>query len=163
MPNLSLSETEAARVASKRGGRRVTLADIEANIADRLFFTGDQAWQITRSTSGPVAGGTVGALSPLTVCILVLRNGFTIIGKSAPADPKNFDPELGRKFALEDAMRQCWPLMGYHLRQAMWEQDTVRAMAGLEGRNQMAGTGHGSLSGGVASGEGLSGQKDADK
>jgi len=46
----------------------------------------------------------------------VTRNGFTLIGKSAPASPDNFDPVLGRKLAYEDAVRQLWPLMGYALR-----------------------------------------------
>lgn len=126
MSNLSLNETEAARVASKHGGRRVSLSDIEANIADRLFFTGDQALNADVCL-GTTDHNVVMSLSLLTVCILVLRNGFTVIGKSAPADPKNFDPELGRKFALEDAMRQCWPLMGYHLRQTLWEHDALGA------------------------------------
>lgn len=51
----------------------------------------------------------------LTICILLLKNGFTLIGKSAPADPGNFDIELGRKFAREDAVRQMWPFEGYAL------------------------------------------------
>ena len=45
-----------------------------------------------------------------------MRNGFVVIGKSAPAAPKNFDAEKGRTFAYEDAVRQLWPLMGFALR-----------------------------------------------
>lgn len=56
------------------------------------------------------------SLRLLSICLLVMRNGFTIVGKSAPASAANFDPELGRKFAYEDAVRQLWPLMGYALR-----------------------------------------------
>lgn len=52
----------------------------------------------------------------LTVCILVLKNGFTIVGKSACASPENFDADLGHKIAKEDARRQIWALEGYALR-----------------------------------------------
>lgn len=45
-----------------------------------------------------------------------MQNGFTVIGKSAPASPENFNAELGRQFAYDDAVRQLWPLMGYALR-----------------------------------------------
>jgi hypothetical protein len=51
----------------------------------------------------------------MTVCALTTGAGFTMIGKSAPADPENFNNELGRKFAREDAMRQMWQLEGYLL------------------------------------------------
>lgn len=50
-------------------------------------------------------------LGPL--CVLVMRNGFTVLGKSAPLDPQNFDAELGKKFAYDDAIRQVWPLMAF--------------------------------------------------
>lgn len=56
------------------------------------------------------------ALNILTLCILTLRNGFTIVGKSACASPALFNEEIGRKIAREDAIRQAWPLLGYELR-----------------------------------------------
>jgi hypothetical protein len=56
------------------------------------------------------------ALGCLTICVLVLKNGFTIVGKSACASPENFDAELGKKIAREDARRQIWALEGYALR-----------------------------------------------
>lgn len=52
----------------------------------------------------------------LTVCALTLRNGFQVVGKSAPASPENFDAELGRKIARDDARNQIWALEGYRLR-----------------------------------------------
>lgn len=90
---------------------RVTPADIEANIASEHYFTAAQ---------GVVgAGGDVQFGSPLlllTFCVLVLRNGFTVVGKSACASPENFDAELGRKIARQDAVDDIWTLMGYELR-----------------------------------------------
>ena len=51
-----------------------------------------------------------------TVCALTLQNGYIVVGKSAPASPENFNAELGRKIAREDARRQIWALEGYRLR-----------------------------------------------
>jgi len=53
----------------------------------------------------------------MTVCIIVLSNGFILKGFSTPADPGNFDAELGRKFAYEDAERSAWPLFAFTLRE----------------------------------------------
>ena len=58
----------------------------------------------------------VDAMKCLTICVLVLQNGFTVVGKSACASPENFDAELGAKIAKEDARRQIWALEGYALR-----------------------------------------------
>ena len=55
------------------------------------------------------------ALSLLTVCIIVLRNGFTVLGTSACVDPTNFRPEIGRKIAKENAVSQIWAYLGFEL------------------------------------------------
>ena len=39
----------------------------------------------------------------LTVCVLKLRNGFVITGESAAASPENFDAEIGKKIARQNA------------------------------------------------------------
>ncbi len=61
----------------------------------------------------------------MTVAAVHLKNGFVLIGKAAPADPENFNPDLGRKFAYEDAMRQLWPMEGYLLREKLDAQQNV--------------------------------------
>jgi hypothetical protein len=61
------------------------------------------------------------ALSLLTFCVLVLRNGFTVTGESACASPENFNAEIGRKIAFENARQKIWPLMGYALKQQLSE------------------------------------------
>lgn len=61
-------------------------------------------------------GVVIPTLGLLTFCVLVLRNGFTVTGQSACASPENFDAEVGRKIARQDAIRQVWPLLGYELR-----------------------------------------------
>ncbi len=52
----------------------------------------------------------------LTVCCLHLRNGFTVTGESAAASPENFDAEIGRKIARQNARDKIWMLEGYLLR-----------------------------------------------
>jgi hypothetical protein len=59
------------------------------------------------------------ALSLLTICVLVLKNGFTVTGESACASPENFDAEVGVKIAIANAKQKMWPLMGYELKQRL--------------------------------------------
>lgn len=104
MESLQASDAAAAAVAV---APRVTLADIEGAILERHDIRASHAIGLP---------GQHKSLDLLSICLLVMKNGFTIIGKSAPASPENFDAELGRKFAYEDAVRQLWPLMGFALR-----------------------------------------------
>lgn len=55
----------------------------------------------------------------LTVCALKLRNGFIVTGESAAASPENFDWELGRKIARDNARQKIWALEGYLLRERL--------------------------------------------
>lgn len=52
----------------------------------------------------------------MTVCALSLRNGFIVTGESAAASPQNFDADIGRKIARENARNKIWALEGYLLR-----------------------------------------------
>ena len=110
---------------------RVTPADIEANIAAEIYSTGlDCAAEAAGDARGvfnrikPDVDLTVvnDSLRLLTFCILVLRNGFTVTGESACASPENFDAEIGRRIARENAVQKVWPLMGYELRSKLAEQ-----------------------------------------
>ncbi len=55
----------------------------------------------------------------LTVCALTLRNGYIVTGESAAASPENFDKEIGRKIARENARNKIWGLEGYLLRERL--------------------------------------------
>ena len=96
--------------ATKATHPRVSLADMEAKIAGEYYTTADKAFDGCPTTD---------AMKYLTICVLSMENGFTIIGKSAPASPENFDEEKGRRFAYEDAIKQLWPLEGYALREKL--------------------------------------------
>lgn len=116
----SLTATEA-ECSEGRTAPRVSLPDIEANIVEQYFFTADKAADMpsTVCVGEQVFPNGAHPLSLLTICLIVTRNGFTIIGKSAPASAENFDADLGRKLAYEDAVRQLWPLMGYAFREKL--------------------------------------------
>ncbi len=55
----------------------------------------------------------------LTVCCLTLRNGFTVTGESAAVSQENFDAEIGRKIARQNARDKIWALEGYLLKQML--------------------------------------------
>lgn len=114
---MTLEATEA-ECAAGRTAPRVSLADIEANVAERYDISGAEAITGGDGESRPFSP----SLSLLSICIIVLNNGFTLIGKSAPASAENFDAVLGRKLAYEDALRQAWPLMGYELRERLYRE-----------------------------------------
>lgn len=61
-----------------------------------------------------------------TACLLTLSNGYTVLGESACASPENFNAELGRKIARENAKNKIWALEGYLLRQNLHD-DSCRA------------------------------------
>lgn len=51
-----------------------------------------------------------------TICALILNNNYVIVGKSAAVSMENFDEELGRKIAFDDARDQIWALEGYYMK-----------------------------------------------
>ncbi len=52
----------------------------------------------------------------VTTCLLTLHNGFNVLGESAAASPENFNEEIGRKIARDNARNKIWTLEGYLLR-----------------------------------------------
>jgi hypothetical protein len=97
----SEAETEAAIVAAGKTAPRLTPDLIDATIV------GDAYVQPSNTS--------------LTICVLFLRNGFTVVGESASASLENFDPEIGRKIAKDKAREKIWQLEGYLLRQRLFE------------------------------------------
>jgi len=115
---LEATEKECAAVAI---APRVSLSDIEAAIAGKYWGTADQLVGPTNENGSRPKFCATDLLKHMTVCVLIMRNGFIVIGKSAPASPENFNAALGAKLAYEDAIRQLWPLMGFALRQRFYE------------------------------------------
>ncbi|MCG7945844.1 MAG: Gp49 family protein [Candidatus Thiodiazotropha taylori] len=53
--------------------------------------------------------------STVTICNIVLDNGFSVRGESACVDPRNFNMQVGREIAYRDAFNKLWQLEGYLL------------------------------------------------
>ena len=102
MSSLDVTEQKCAAVAK---APRVSLADINDAIAAEYTFRAADAVHAENDQQ----------LSILTIHIIKMKNGFTVLGKAAPASPENFNADLGAKLAREDAIRQIWPLMGFAL------------------------------------------------
>lgn len=89
---------EAAAIVATKTAPKVTLESIQAKIESTEFILHS---------------------SLLTICIIRMFNGFMVVGKAAPASSLNFDREVGKRLAYDDAFKQLWPLEGYLLREKL--------------------------------------------
>jgi hypothetical protein len=90
---------------------RLTPAHIDEQIVAEYSFRASNAVK-----DCPVSEAGERALSCLTICVLVLKNGFVLVGESACASPENFNAEIGHKIARDNARSKIWALEGYLLR-----------------------------------------------
>lgn len=118
IPSPDTSDAGVERLIQTKGktAARVTPQDIERAITSEHYFTAEDG--VGRANKGQTSNGgkNPAPLSLLTFCVLVLRNGFTVTGESACASPENFDVQIGRAIARENAVQKIWPLLGYELR-----------------------------------------------
>lgn len=97
---------------------RLTPEHIDNVITGTFYFTAsDGVFGASGHRPNSVRAGT--ALGLLTFCVLTLKNGFTVTGESACASPENFDAEIGRKIAYENAREKIWMLEGYLLKEKL--------------------------------------------
>jgi len=61
----------------------------------------------------------------MTVCALTLNNGYIVLGESAAASVANFDAEIGRRIARQNARNKIWTLEGYLLRERLQASETL--------------------------------------
>lgn len=109
--------------------KRVTVDDVERAIASVHYFTAydGRAGAIAAETYSGVEKALpedrdLEPLKLLTFCVLVLKNGFTVVGESACVDPEAFDADIGRNVARENAVHKVWPLLGFSLKSAIAEK-----------------------------------------
>lgn len=114
-------EIEDEIQAKGKTAPRVTPQDIEDAIASEFYFTAGEGVQ-GASEMGTRPSGYADSLNRLTFCVLVLHNGFTVTGESACVSPENFDAEIGRKIARQNAINKLWPLMGFALADRLHRQ-----------------------------------------
>ena len=80
---------------------------------------------------GQTIAGVERALDVLTYCLVVLHNGFTATGASACASQENFDAEIGRKIARQNAVAKIGPLLGFRLRDQIACGNAAQAISGF--------------------------------
>ena len=111
-------------VAKGKVAPRITPQHIENIITSETYFTAHDGWAgsvIHKKKSEAIELDDLNQLKLLTFCVLVLANGFTVTGESACASPENFDAEIGRKIARQNAVNKIWLLEGYLLKQKLSE------------------------------------------
>ena len=104
-------EVEARLVESGATAPRLSPDHIDAQIIKEYYVNAAEAV----SSNGPFDE----ALQCMTICFLVLRNGFIVMGTSACASPENFNVQIGRNLAYENARSKIWDLEGYALKTRM--------------------------------------------
>lgn len=98
---------------------KVTEELIESRIVGKYFFNLGEA---VNSTCTEVAPKDLARMSLVTKCVLVLENGYTIVGHSACVDPAIYNEQLGQQYAYKNAIDKIWALEGYVLANQMHEQ-----------------------------------------
>lgn len=59
----------------------------------------------------------------LTHCTITVKNGFVFTGESACVDTANFDEEIGKKIAYENAFEKMWLPYGFWLKQTLHDKE----------------------------------------
>lgn len=114
-----MSDQSTENLIQKKGlnAPRVTPADLEAAIRSEFYFTAhDGVMGASQLGTSPAMHTN---LDMLTFCVLVLDNGFSVVGKSACVSRANFNAEIGKKIARENAVNELWPLLGFRLADAV--------------------------------------------
>lgn len=99
-----MTDDEIEEVIKEKGldAPRLTPKDIEGVIASEDFH---------------VLPGTT-----ITVCVLTLKNGFRVTGESMCVSADNFDKEVGRSIARDNAVSKVWELEGYLLTESLYNR-----------------------------------------
>jgi hypothetical protein len=91
---------------------RITLDYIKSQIASAHYIRGLRIVQ-GAERSDWIDKELPDSVRNLTICLLILKSGWTVIGHAAPISAGNFDEAKGREIAYENAVRQLWPLFGF--------------------------------------------------
>jgi hypothetical protein len=97
-PEITLAEAEA--IVATKVHPRVTKESIEAKVQNVEFVHHSQ----------------------MTIATITMFNGFMVTGVSAPASVANFDREVGKRYAYDNAFKQLWQLEGYLLREKLSQE-----------------------------------------
>lgn len=114
----SITEVNVEAEIRRKGltAPRITPEHLDSQIIRADYFVPGDVIALQAHVYGHKLTSVPAALACLSICVLTLRNGFTVTGESACASPENFDAELGRKIAYRNARDKIWALEGYVLR-----------------------------------------------
>lgn len=87
-----------------------TIGRMESKIVRTIYLTGKDAALASPQGTGNISNSELDHLETVTICIVVMQNGFTVIGKAVPGSIRHFDATMGRKYAYENAIRQLLKL-----------------------------------------------------
>ena len=99
---------------------KITVDMVEGTIAAETYFNAEHGHY--RAVADGFVDDTLSArdwsqLPYVTFCMLILHNGHKVVGvNTGTVDPANFDADIGRKMARENAVDKVWELLGYELR-----------------------------------------------
>lgn len=111
---MSLEENEA-QAAAGATAPRVSLAEVEAAVKWTFFARGSDMLE----TKEGVDQSILDTLDCLTICTLITHSGFSVTGTSACISLANYNEELGREIAREEAMDKLWAFEGYARRKTL--------------------------------------------
>lgn len=63
----------------------------------------------------------------MTICVIILENGYAVTGESSCIDPAKFNPEIGMKIAYSNAFDKLWGVLGYEVKQRWYEETQTKA------------------------------------
>lgn len=113
-----MSKVTEEELIFKATGPRVTKDELEANVSAHAVFN---AYEAITALGMPAMEST----KLLTLAVVTTENGFSLVGESACAWPDNYDQDIGQRLALENAKNKLWGLMGYHLKQQLFEGESA--------------------------------------
>lgn len=64
----------------------------------------------------------------ITHCYITVKNGFTFTGESACVSEANFDEEIGKKYAYEQAFEKMWHPYGFLLKSKLGADSPLARM-----------------------------------
>lgn len=63
----------------------------------------------------------------VTVCCVVLKNGFSVVGQSHCVDPANFNVGIGRSIAQADALEKVGQFLAFRRRDQITRDEAATA------------------------------------
>lgn len=96
----------------------VTASSIKNKIRGIYFINAGAA---VKASNGGYTDQDLEELNLVTICIIILENGFKVEGTSACVDPKIYNEAIGQQEAYKAAFNKIWEIEGYLLKQQLHE------------------------------------------